>query len=228
MSDKPLVILLHGLHQRGFIMRPLALRLNKLGYRTHNLSYRSLVDSVATHSDRLNQWLEAYYNHNDHYNHHNIDTPLHLVGHSLGGLVMRDFLSRYPQWTIGRCVTLGTPHLGSVSANYVKKLLPPLVGNAYKQGLDGTLAPLPAGISLGVIAGDSPKGLGQLFLNYHKRQAKLSAQEGQHDGTVYVTETRLPNAADYIILPVSHTGMLLNKEVARQTAYFLEQGKFDS
>nr|WP_227672914.1 alpha/beta hydrolase [Psychrobacter lutiphocae] len=213
----PLVVLIHGLHQRGFIMSVLGRRLKAQGFQTHLHDYHSLSAPIAEHSRSLNLWLEAHYNPND---------MLYLVGHSLGGLVIRDFIERYPHWSIGRCVTLGTPHNGSVSADYISKLLPAAVGKAYQGALDGTSAPLPDRISLGVIAGNSPHGLGQLFLNHYKRKAKLTAEQSEHDGTVFVSETRLPNARDHLVLPVSHTGMLINKTVADQTSYFLLHGRF--
>lgn len=216
-NKKPLVILIHGLHQRSFIMRPLAKKLQASGYRTFELDYRSLAESVEHHSRRLDTWLTA--NHSPH-------DPIHMVGHSLGGLVIRDFIHRYPKWKIDRCVTLGTPHVGSISANYVKQLISPLVGLAYKNGLDGSIAPLPDDICLGVIAGNSPYGLGQIFLSYHKRKVNLPKSHCDHDGTVYVFETKLPNATDHIVMPVSHTGMLVNEKVAKQTAYFLAHGEF--
>ena len=218
LPEKPLVVLIHGLHQRAWIMRPLARYLQARGYLTYELDYRSLRDAISEHSKRLNQWLTL---------HHSPEQPIHMVGHSLGGLVIRDFIYRYPQWQISHCVTLGTPHIGSTSADYIKKLISPLVGHAYREGLDGSTAPLPDNICLGVIAGNSPYGLGQLILSYHKRRAKLPKSRCEHDGTVYVFETRLPNAADHIVLPVSHTGMLVNHEVAVQTHHFLQHGEFN-
>lgn len=217
VPSQPFVILIHGLHQHAWIMRPLAKRLQDKGFKTHEHNYHSVIDSIDRHSHRLNRWLNK---------HHDPSIPINLVGHSLGGLVIRDFISRYPQWKIARCVTLGTPHIGSVTAEYIKKLMSPLVGKAYHQGLDGQAAPLKEGICLGVIAGNSPYGLGQIVLDYHKRKAKLAKSQCDHDGTVYVFETQLPNATDHIVMPVSHTGMLINQKVADQTVYFLKHGKF--
>ncbi|WP_296404616.1 alpha/beta fold hydrolase [Psychrobacter sp.] len=218
-QDKPLVILIHGLHQRAWIMWPLAKYLQKQGFSTYLHDYYSLRDNIDKHSNRLNEWLTA---------NHDPSTAINLVGHSLGGLIIRDFISRYPQWKIARCVTLGTPHNGSTTATYLKKLISPLVGNSFEKALDGQNATLTKGISLGVIAGNSPKGLGQIILNYHIRQAKLIPPYNEHDGTVFVFETKLPQAADHITLPVSHTGMLFDRKVAQQTAYFLDHGMFKS
>ena len=222
MPQQNPVILLHGLHHAPFIMRPLAKRLQAQGLVTHQYGYRSLRDGIKINSERLNRWLEKHYN---------PEQPIDLVGHSLGGLIIRDFIVDYPEWQIGRCVTLGTPHLGSVCADYISQLAPVVVGRSYKDALDGTVAPLPEHITLGVIAGNQPFGLGQFILRYHNR--KLRQQNSPllddyliHDGTVYLRETQLTAAADHLILPVSHTGMLMDATVAEQTAYFLANGTF--
>ena len=216
------VVLIHGLHQAPFIMRPMAKRLQSQGFTTHQYGYRSLRDGITINSKRLNAWLE---------NNHNPQQPIDLVGHSLGGLVIRDFVSQYPQWHIGNCVTLGTPHLGSICADYIWQLTPAIVGKSYLDALDGTVAPLPEHIHLGVIAGNKPKGLGQLVLGYHNRKLNKMDTDSllknrAHDGTVYVEETKLLSAADHLIMPVSHTGMLIDKNVAQQVSYFLQNGQF--
>lgn len=216
-SERPFVVLIHGLHQKDWIMTPLAKQLQNRGFATHQHNYHSLRERIDQHSKRLNQWLIE---------HHNPAIAIHLVGHSLGGLVIRDFVARYPHWKIGRCVTLGTPHNGSTTAKYMSTLAAPLVGHSFKNALDGQSAPWPKSISLGVIAGDAPYGLGQLVLNYHNQKVNLSQPQSAHDGTVYVFETQLNEATDHIIMPVSHTGMLINPKVAEQTAYFLDHGYF--
>ena len=42
-----------------------------------------------------------------------------------------------------------------------------------------------------------------------------------------IEETKIEAATDHIVLPVSHTGMLVDKTVAAQTKYFLQHGQFD-
>lgn len=222
MTQDNRVVLIHGLHQAPFIMRPLAKRLQAVGFDTYQYGYRSMRDSIETTSARLQAWLEA---------HHHPDQPIDLVGHSLGGLIIRDFVVRYPQWQIGRCVTLGTPHNGSICADYTWRLTKAIVGKSYLNALDGTIAPLPEHIDLGVIAGNYPYGLGQFFLQHHNRTLKketspLLDKYRAHDGTVYVCETQLEGASDHLILPVSHTGMLVDKDVAQQTGHFLRHGRF--
>lgn len=216
--SKPFTLLIHGLHMSGLYMYPLAKKLSQAGYQTHAPSYHSLTKSISDHSQILNDWLIK--------NHPN-DRPLNLVGHSLGGLVMRHFLANFGEdWQVHRCVTLGTPHQGSICANYANRLFPPLVQKAYPLALDGSCALLPDDIELGVIAGNRPIGLGMPILSYHNRRHRLDANARQHDGTVYLSETYLPSAKDYLILPVSHTGLITDRATANQVIHFLEFGKF--
>lgn len=210
------VILLHGLYMQAWSLQPLASSLCKFGFYTRCFGYYSVRHPLAIHSQRLYVWLEKQ--------HFDKDKPLHFVGHSLGGLVIRDFIARYGRvngktegFTIGRVVTIGTPHNGSRSAHRLHPIVPTFLGKSYLEGLDGRTAPLPNEIQLGVIAGNKSLGLGRVVLQRTKEP---------NDGTVLVSETKLCNACDHLILPYSHTGMPYTKAVAEQAAYFLEHGYF--
>ncbi|STZ55791.1 Alpha/beta hydrolase family [Moraxella lacunata] len=214
MANKPTTLVLHGLHQTSLIVYPLARYIRRAGFVVHTPTYHSLRQDVSAHAKRLNDYLLT---------HHSPDKPINLVAHSLGGLVIRQFLHDYPAWQVHRCVSLGTPHQGSVCATYVKRTLSPLVGQSYIGALDGTCPSVPNDVEFGVIAGDKSQGLGLLFLNYHNRHYRT---RHAHDGTVFVHETELPSATDSLILPVTHTGMLTSSAVANQVVHFLEYGKF--
>jgi hypothetical protein len=69
---------------------------------------------------------------------------------------------------------------------------------------------------LGIIAGTQPLGVGQILAQFQE----------DSDGTIAVSETRLPGATDHLVLPVSHLGMLVSPRVARETGMFLQQGRF--
>jgi pimeloyl-ACP methyl ester carboxylesterase len=144
---------------------------------------------------------------------------VHLVGHSLGGLVIYRFLEHYPEQPAGRVVFLGTPSSGSRAAARAARFAPVahLMGESVAQEL---LEPHERrwthARSLGIIAGTQPFGVGQL----------LAAFEEDNDGTIAVSETRMPGAADSIVLPVSHLGMLLSARVAHETGLFLTEGRF--
>jgi len=144
---------------------------------------------------------------------------VHFVGHSLGGLVIYRFLERFPEQRPGRVVFLGTPCVGSSAAEHAGRFAPVahLMGQSVAEEL---LQPRERrwthASALGIVAGNQPIGLGQLLAQFKE----------ENDGTVAVSETRMPGASDHIVLPVSHMGMLVSGRVAHETGLFLTQGHF--
>lgn len=217
-ASKPTVLLLHGLFNSPKWLFVLKNRLTQAGFSVQTFHYHSTKEDINTHIHRLNQYLLTT---------HSPSIPLHIVAHSLGGLVARAWLANYPDWQIGRLVTLGTPHLGSVCADFGQRFLPFLLNNAYQNALDGHCVPLVSHIELGSIAGNRSVGLGVPVIKFYKKNQLLNDKfGGQNDGTVYVFETALPTATDHLIVHTSHLGLLHNPEVARQAIYFLENGRF--
>lgn len=202
------VLLLHGIHMHAWTMLPFARLLSEHGFNTQVFGYYSIMQNLNDHSQALAKRVQQHYQ--------TTDAPLHLVGHSLGGLVLRRFAHDFPDWVRGKIVTLGTPHQGSQTAHLLKRFMPFTLGFAYRNALDGNVPPLPENICLGSIAGCKSLGLGQVF-----------HLDNGNDGTVTIAETRLAGMRDHIILPVSHTGMLLDKACATQTAHFLKHGSFN-
>ena len=143
--------------------------------------------------------------------------PADIVAHSLGGLIAARALQREPDLPVGRLVCLGTPLVGSTAASGIAQL--PVL-----RRLLGRSAPLlrrgchswEVATELGVVAGNSGRGLGRFF----------GRLPGASDGTVAVAETCLPGAADHIVLPISHSGMLISPAVSRQAIAFLRTGRF--
>ena len=144
---------------------------------------------------------------------------VHFVGHSLGGLVIHRFLERFPQQPPGRVVFLGTPSVASRAAEHASRFAPiaHLMGQSVAEEL---LQPHERRWThadpLGIVAGTQPIGFGQLLARFDE----------DNDGTVAVSETRMPGASDHIVLPVSHLGMLVSARVAHETGLFLTQGHF--
>ena len=146
-------------------------------------------------------------------------TRVHLVGHSLGGLVILRCVERHPDLPPGRVVFLGTPALASAAARRVARYrigraaMGQVVADELLRHHERAWS---AQRELGIIAGSKPVGLGRLFVRF----------DGESDGTVAVDETRLPGATDHLVMPVSHTGMQFSARVARQIGEFLEHGRF--
>ena len=152
----PHVILLHGLHMHAWAMKPFAVLLKEQGFTVDTFGYYSVWQTLPQHAAALNRFVET-----GRYG----GGPLHFVGHSLGGLVLRHFAAAHPDKVSGRIVTLGTPHCGSMAAERVRSmgLGTPLLGGSYRYALDGAAPPLPPGIELGSIAGSKPQGLGRML-----------------------------------------------------------------
>lgn len=151
--------------------------------------------------------------------------PVHLLGHSLGGLVIYRMFETgllSPDRFSGdfcRVVFLGTPVRGSQAARFLAAhgAVRGLLGQVGREDLlHGVPAAWPFAAQLGVIAGDRALGLGRV----------LTALPGANDGTVAVVETELAGATDRCVLPVSHSGMWLSPEVAARVARFYDCGSF--
>lgn len=145
--------------------------------------------------------------------------PAHLVGHSLGGLVILETFERHDRLPDGRVVLLGCPVQGSRTARAIASwsLGPHLLGTLAATELTRERQRRWNGSrELGVIAGSLSAGMGRLFADLPM----------PNDGTVGVDETRLPGAKEQLMLEVSHTGMLLSAAVAGALVRFLSSGSF--
>jgi pimeloyl-ACP methyl ester carboxylesterase len=190
---------------RGFTLWPLARRLRGFGYRAEVFDYASLMRGPAPSVDKLATRLQAL-----------ADGPVHLVGHSLGGLVALETVASYAGLPPGRVLCLGSPLAGSSAARgMARRHLGFWLGRSATLLRSGLHA-LPEGREVAVIAGSKSMGLGVVFGEF----------DGLNDGTVAVWETRLPGLADHRVLPDSHTGLLLDRRVADLAAGFLRDGRF--
>jgi pimeloyl-ACP methyl ester carboxylesterase len=207
------VVYVHGLWQRGGESVWLRRRLSQdLGAEARAFSYPSVAADARSNARALAKFLTAI----------RADT-LHLVGHSLGGLVIlrlfeedADAQARLPP---GRIVLMGSPLQGSRTAQNLARLPfgKKIMGLGVAEELLGSRQRQWNGArDLGVIAGDLGVGLGRL----------VGTLGGPSDGTILVEETELDGTADRVVLRVSHTGMLFSAVVARAAGVFLSTGRF--
>ncbi len=203
------VIYVHGLWMPGGESLLLAHRLlREFGFQVHSFPYSAAMWNMEQTTAHLQRFVRS------------LEVPaVHFVGHSLGGLVIYRFLERYPEQPPGRVVFLGTPCLESRAAvkaarlHFVSALMGPSVAEELLRPRERSWT---FDRPLGIIAGSQSIGLGQFLADF----------EEECDGTVGVSETRLPGATDHIVLPVSHMGMLVSPRVARETGLFLRDGRF--
>ncbi|MBX3665264.1 MAG: alpha/beta fold hydrolase [Burkholderiales bacterium] len=204
------VVVVHGLWMQGLVMGLLARRLGGGGFAAHTWSYPTLRGSLGENAARLARHCMA------------LAAPrVHIVAHSMGGLVALRMLERHRELRCGRLVLLGTPYGDSFSARRLARFPGgrALLGRSIAEWLDGP-RPLPRGdTEIGVIAGTRGFGLGRLVAPDLPRP---------NDGVVTLQETAVPGVTERIELDVGHTGMLLSRAVARQCAAFLRHGRFSA
>lgn len=196
--------MLHGLWTPSAAMLPLRRRLEAFGWDISQYAYPSVnapfADAVAGLRRRLAQ---------------HADDPVHLVGHSMGGLVALAAAAE-SELPCGRIVCVGTPLAGSAVARMLAShpLSAWMVGrNSAVLGAGGALAD---GREVGMVAGVATLGIGRM----------LRAFEGEHDGTVALAETRADGLTDHCTVPANHSGLLVSAAAARQVDHFLRHGRF--
>jgi len=200
------VLLVHGLWMRSLSMRWLATRLRSRGFEPRMFGYYSLLQDTDAVIARLAVALRE-------------QPRMHVLAHSLGGLLALRAAERVGAADMGRIVCLGSPLAGSRAAATIAARLPAgaqLVGHN-RALLEAGVDHVPDGIEVGAIAGCVPHGLGGFVAHF----------DGEHDGSVAVAETRLPGLADHVLVRASHSGLLFSDAAVRQAAAFLREGKFE-
>lgn len=209
------VLLLHGIARRAASLGRMERALRQDGYATLNLDYaarqRSLEALAAEVAAAAREFLEAR------------DGSLHIVAHSMGGLLARVLVTRHRPPALGRVVMLGTPNGGSEVADLLcrnalyRRFFGPAGAQLVTCPDDALRAALgPVDYPLGVIAGDRSLNL----------LASWLVLSGPDDGRVRVARTRVAGMADHRVLHVTHPLMMRDPEVIRQTLHFLRHGRF--
>lgn len=210
------VVLLHGLGRGPASMARLACALRAEGFEVRNLGYSSRRADIRTLADAtLGPVFAAA---------REPGTRVHVVTHSMGGILLRQYLHDHgTPASLGRVVMLAPPNGGSELVDRLRtwSLYRRINGPAgLELGTDPASTPLalgalPAGAEVGVIAGNL--SLNPFF------SALIS---GADDGKVSVERTHVEGETAHLTVPHSHTWLMWRRPVLDAVRTFIHTGNF--
>jgi pimeloyl-ACP methyl ester carboxylesterase len=208
------VVLLHGIGRSPWWMRKLERALQRAGFATLNVGYPSRKRPLELLAADIHCAVARFAE--------EIDGPVHLVGHSMGGLLARVYIAKFRPQRLGRVVMLGTPNGGSEVADLLHELAlyRAYYGPAGQQlttRRDSTLTSLPAlDYPVGMIAGNR---------SLHPFSSLIMLPK-PNDGTVSVASTGLDGMADHVVVEAYHAELPRHPLAIGQTVAFLMAGRF--
>ncbi len=200
-------------------MRRLANAIRDAGFRTHNWRYHSRLYRLLDHIDHFSNFIEQLDEH---------DAPVHFVGHSFGSLVIRGATAEPLPVTSGRIVMIAPPNRGAGIAERFGNTMTArwFYGKPVRDLSKGAPSLDRLGLPLaeyGVIAGSHRFHL----LNPISYINAIRGLEYEHDGTVEIENTRLPDMKDFLIVTAHHTFICNHPDTVEQTITFLRTGAFE-
>jgi triacylglycerol lipase len=210
------VILLHGLARSNHSMRPLQTAL-QTHYTVVNRTYPSRKHSIEKLAKESIEESLAQCEGADR---------IHFVTHSLGGILVRQYLATNTIENLGHVVMLGPPNNGSELVEYFQTSQ---VGSWLFQLANG-----PAGNQIGIGPNSLPQQLGPVDFSvgviagntsYNPLFSKVIS--GDDDGKVSVSSSKVAGMQDHIVVAASHTFMMRNQQVISQVKHFLSNGRFE-
>lgn len=214
-SSSECVILLHGLCRSSFSMAFVKHRLKQSGFYVVSIDYASMTKTIAEIADEdLSAVVRQCMNQGF--------SRIHIVTHSLGGIVARCYLQHRQLPPGSRIVMLAPPNQGSELIDWAQHHFPRLSRLAGPSGnqlhtTSALLAPKlkPFEPEVGIITGND---------SWNPIFSQLLP--GEDDGKVTVQSAKLEGMQDFFVAPCNHTTILLNRIVLHQIEHFLQTGYF--
>jgi len=202
------VVLVPGLWLPAWTMIPLARRLTRCGFACTRFGYPWVSASLDDNARRLARFIAR------------LDaSEVHLVGHSLGGVLAWYATAAYGMHQVRRIVLAGSPYGGSHAARRLAqwRIGRRVLGRTVPDWLNCEKPAMSPDVEVGVISGTVGVGLGVVVAPDLPRP---------HDGVITVAETAVTAMCDRVELRVNHASMLISSQVARLVCRFLQRGRF--
>ncbi len=209
------VILLHGLARSPKCMKRLEKSLSAQGYVVHNIGYPSRQSTaeilVEKHIGPAFESCRAQG-----------AERIHVVAHSLGGILLRLYARDHKISDLGRVVMLGPPNQGSEIVDKLGHLslyrwingpVGSQLGTKGEAALASTLGPVD--FELGIIAGS--RSINVILSRFIA---------GRDDGKVSVENTRVEGAQDHTVIRCSHPYLMSSRQSIDLVRRFLATGSF--
>jgi hypothetical protein len=190
------LLLVHGLWRTPLSLLLLVRRLRSWGYQTELFGYVALAQSYDAIVARLTLRLERLA----------CSGPYAVIGHSLGGVLLRSALSQLASPQPQHLIMLGTPNRSprlaqALGVRWVYRRIMGECGVNLSSPLFYAQLPLPT-VPYTIVAGTAgPRGRWSPF------------GDEPNDGIVAVSETRIIDDDPLVLLPVTHTFMMNNGRV---------------
>jgi triacylglycerol lipase len=209
------IVLVHGLGRTSLSMKRIQWMLQSAGYQVVNVSYPSRRFTVERLSeDYLAKAIETKVP---------IGTAkVHFVTHSMGGILVREYMAHHPMTNLGRVVMLAPPNHGSLVVDSMRR-------RALSRWILG-----PGGCELGTAADDLPQRLGPVDFPLGVIAGDVSLNpffsnvlKDTNDGKVTLESAKIAGMGDFVVVHSSHTWLMWRAQTMRHIRTFLRQGSFE-
>ena len=208
------VVLLHGLARTNKSFAKMSKSLKLDGYDIVNFDYPSRKHTIEVLSDK---YVSKAVTQCRTYG----PKRIHFVTHSLGGILVRHFLSQNQIEELGHIVMLSPPNkgseivdkLGDIPGFFLLNGPAGLQLGTSKQGIPNRLGPVT--YPVGVITGNKSINLILSLLI-----------PGDDDGKVSIEKSKVEGMTEFLVVPHAHPFIMDSDEVIRQTTTFLQKAKF--
>ncbi len=206
------VFLLHGLARTSSSMSSLEGFLKKEGFSVSNLDYPSRKHEIQSLSSIVRNQIEKLSIRHK---------TLHVVTHSMGGIIIRYIQKTAPIENLGRVVMLSPPNNGSEVVDKLgdlwlfKKMHGP-AGNQLSTASDSFVNSIgPANFDLGVITGD--RSINWILSQWIP---------GKDDGKVSVESAKIEGMKGFQVVHATHPFIMKKKQVHLMVLAYLKNGQF--